>query len=190
MMRCPDPIQRPASHGVTNMKIALLTAALGAAVLLQLCPVPAYAVTQPRTWVSHTGNDANPCSQGSPCLTFAGALAQTSDNGEIDCLDAGDYAPSGLTITISVTIDCHGTNAMIENSFNGSAIVINAPTGIVVLRGLNISHSGIFFVANIGINIMDANVVQIEDCVIMAFNKGISDVRAGGRAGQLGYFLQ
>ena len=35
----------------------------------------------PRTWVSTTGTDTNPCSKNLPCRTFSAALAAVSDAG-------------------------------------------------------------------------------------------------------------
>jgi hypothetical protein len=160
-------------------KIALLLAVLWATVLLQLYSVPAYAVAITRTFVSHTGSDANPCTETSPCLTFAGALANTSSGGEIDCLDAG-YSALPLTITISVTIDCHGTEWGAWNNSSGDGIDISAPGGIVVLRGITFNTAGIPCCTDTGINIMAATTVYIEDCVITGFIKGISDVRSTG----------
>ena len=56
-----------------------------------------------QTFVSATlGNDTNPCTRVSPCLTFAAALAQTTAGGEIDILDPGDFG--SVTITKAVTI--------------------------------------------------------------------------------------
>jgi Right handed beta helix region len=159
-------------------KIALLIAVLGATVLLQLYAVPAYAVSSARTFVSRAGNDSNPCSESSPCLTFGGALAQTSDGGEIDCLDAGDYT-SSFHIMISVTIDCHGTNAIVWNFNTGDGIDIDAPGQTVVLRGIDIvpAFSG---GSSIGVNIAAAAAVYIEDCVVTGFIRGINDVRTTG----------
>jgi hypothetical protein len=159
-------------------KIALLIAVLGTTVLPQLYSVPAYALSV-RTWVSHNGNDANPCTVGSPCLTFAGALANTSNNGEIDCLDAGFFV-SPVTISISVTIDCHGTNASAWTASSGDGIDINAPNETVILRGINFSNTGLVTGSATGINIMAAATVFIEDCVVTGFIKGISDVRSTG----------
>jgi len=158
-------------------KIALLMAVLGATVLLQPYSAPAYAASA-RTFVSHTGNDSNPCSESSPCLTFGGALAQTSDGGEIDCLDAGDYT-SAFHIMISVTIDCHGTNAIVWNFNTGDGIDIDAPGKTVVLRGIDIvpAFSG---GSSIGVNIVAATTVYIEDCVVTGFIRGINDVRTTG----------
>jgi hypothetical protein len=155
-------------------KIAV--AVFGATVLLQLYSVPSYALS-PRTWVSHSGNDGNPCSESSPCLTFSGALAQTSDSGTIQCLDSGDYA-APFVITMSVTIDCRGTNASILNFGTGDGIDINVPGGVVILRGL--VTTGVSAGTNIGIDIIAAGAVYIEDCTITGFSKGISDVRTTG----------
>jgi hypothetical protein len=154
-------------------KIALLIAAFGATTLLQLCSIPAHAALLPQTWVSHTGNDGNSCSQSSPCLTFAGALAKTTNDGEIDCLDSGNYGP--VQITMSVTIDCSGTHAA-DYSVVGDGIDINAGApSIVVLRGITISTG-----AYIGIKITSATTVYIEDCTILGSQPGILDQRSTG----------
>jgi hypothetical protein len=160
-------------------KIALLTAVFAATVLLQLYSVPAYAVASARTFVSHSGNDSNPCSESSPCLTFGGALGQTSDGGEIRCLDAGYYGTS-FTITISVTIDCKGTDSSQWNFNTGDGIDINAPGKIVILRGIIISTTGNGFGSDIGVNIVAATTIYIEDCVVSGFYRGINDVRTTG----------
>jgi hypothetical protein len=158
-------------------KIALLMAVFGAAVLLQLYSVPAYALNL-RSWVSHSGNDNNTCAQFAPCYTFTYALSRTANGGEIDCLDAGDYSAT-VQITISVTIDCHGMSTNTFNFSSGDGIDINAPGGVVVLRGLNISQ--IFALGNqIGINIAAATTVYIEDCVVTGFIRGVNDVRTTG----------
>ena len=79
--------------------------------LLQAAPVHAQAT---RTWVSGVGDDANPCSRTAPCKTFAGAISKTALNGEINCLDPGGFG--AVTITKSITIDCHEIFASILNS--------------------------------------------------------------------------
>src|SRR5689334_25398779 len=60
---------------------------------------------QSRTWVSGVGDDMNPCSRTAPCKTFAGAISKTAVNGEINCLDPN--GAGSLTITKSITVDCH-----------------------------------------------------------------------------------
>src|ERR1700730_14417006 len=93
-----------------------------------------------RTWVSGVGDDANPCSRTAPCKTFAGAISKTATNGEIDCLDPGGFG--AVTITKSITLDCHETLGSILNAgTNGITIAFDsfASTDIrftVRLRGL------------------------------------------------------
>src|ERR1700761_1781367 len=84
------------------LALSLTLAAL--AVTLAFIASPAHAQTS-RSWVSGTGDDNNPCSRTSPCKTFAAAMAQTLTNGQINCLDPGGF--SSITITKSMTIDCH-----------------------------------------------------------------------------------
>ena len=149
----------------------------------------ATALAQTRTWVSGTGNDADPCSFTAPCKTFAGALSKTSTNGEISVKDSGSYG--AVNINRSITIDGHDNFAGIL--VNGtSAIIINitdpADTKKTVrLRNLNLNG---FANGTVGIRILAANKVYIEDCLIDGFGatggangRGISDER--GAAGSL-----
>jgi hypothetical protein len=143
-----------------------------------------------RTWVSGVGNDADPCSRTAPCRTFAGAISQTAINGEINCLDPGAYGT--VTITKSITIDCHenfasslasGTTGITINIAAGNA---NDPLRSVRLRNLNINGAGSSGAAGTrtgirGIRIDNAATVFIEDCFILNFTQqGILDQRTTG----------
>ena len=93
-----------------------------------------------RTWVSGTGDDANPCSFTSPCRTFAGAYLKTFVGGQISVKDVGTYGP--VTIAKSITIDGGGEFASLSFG-SGSAITIDfsgndGAGNTVVLRGLKI----------------------------------------------------
>src|SRR5687768_17035392 len=107
-----------------NGRIALGTIA---SMLLGVASAQAQAT---RTWVSGVGDDVNPCSRTAPCKTFAGAISKTAVNGEINCLDPGGFG--AVTITKSITIDCHDIHASILNSsVNGISIPFDnftAPT--------------------------------------------------------------
>jgi len=98
-------------------------ASLGAALALGFCATSANAQAT-RTWVSGTGNDTNPCSRTSPCLTFAGALSKTAAGGEIDCLDAGNFGT--VTINKAITIDCAGGGGGITIPNGGNGINVAA----------------------------------------------------------------
>ncbi|HEX4694079.1 hypothetical protein [Sphingomonas sp.] len=95
-----------------------------------------------RTWVSGTGDDANPCSRTAPCKTFAGSISKTAAGGEINCIDAGGFG--AVTINKSITILCDETEAgVLVSGTNG--IVINdggAGTAQVTLSGLDLEGLG------------------------------------------------
>jgi hypothetical protein len=139
------------------------------AAILSLCAYAAPASAQAtRTWVSGTGDDANPCSRTAPCKTFAGAISKTAAGGEINCIDTGGYG--AVTITKSMTIDCHYTEGGVLAAGNG--IVVNAlSTDVVTLRGLDIF--GVSPPTN-GIRFIAGGALHIEDCVIRRFNAASS----------------
>ena len=84
-------------------------------------------------WVSAvSGSDANPCTHTAPCLTFAGALANTTTGGEIDVLAPGDYGP--VTITKAVSIYNDGTGV-------AGALATSGTSGITVIAGASDASS-------------------------------------------------
>src|SRR6266700_5116586 len=99
----------------------------GAIIALFLLASPASAQAS-RTWISGVGDDVNPCSRTAPCKTFAGAISKTAVNGEINCLDPGGFG--GVTITKSITLDCHEVFASILMSGTPGSM-INAAAGVV-----------------------------------------------------------
>ncbi|SIO38169.1 Right handed beta helix region [Bradyrhizobium erythrophlei] len=140
-----------------------------------LASAPAHAQAT-RTWVSGVGDDANPCSRTAPCKTFAGAISKTAVAGEIDCLDPGGFG--AVTITKSITLNCHevlgsilvaGTPAIVINAGAADRVIIRN----LMLQGVN--------TGTVGINILSAAVVSIEDCIVTQFTaQGIADQRTAG----------
>jgi hypothetical protein len=126
-----------------------------------------------RTWVSGVGDDVNPCSRTAPCKTFAGAISKTAVGGEINCLDPGGFG--AVTITKSLTIDCHYTEGGALAGGNGITVndsLSGTPgTAVVVIRGLDIfgvnppTH---------GVRFITGAALHIEDCVIRRFNSASS----------------
>jgi hypothetical protein len=119
-----------------------------------------------RTWVSGTGDDANPCSRTAPCKTFAGAISKTAANGEINVLDPGGFG--AVTITKAITISSEGFEAGVLVS-GTNAIIVNA--GIadnVILRGLDIEGLG---TGLSGIKVLQAGSVHVEKCIIHHFTQ-------------------
>jgi hypothetical protein len=129
--------------------------------------VPAYAQAT-RTWVSGTGDDANPCSRTAPCKTFAGAISKTAAAGEINCIDAGGFG--ALTITKSITIDCNNVEAGVLVSGTNGFVVNAASTDIIVIRGLDFEGLGPAALSLNGIKVLTAAAVHVEDCRIRGFN--------------------
>jgi hypothetical protein len=116
-----------------------------------------------QTFVSATlGNDSNPCTQMSPCLTFAAALAQTTAGGEISCLDPGDFG--ALTITEAISIICG--EAGVQVSGTPGITVAAGPTDKVILEGIDIDGLG---TGLDGVKVLAANVVYVLRCKIHHF---------------------
>jgi hypothetical protein len=156
-----------------------LSAAAGTIVTLLALSVPAHAQAT-RTWVSGVGDDFNPCSRTAPCKTFAGAISKTAASGEINCLDPGGFGT--ITITKSITLNCHEEFGSILAA-GGAGVIINAlSTDKVILRNLQINGSvGTPTPGTIGVRILSAGRVSIENCVITAFSQqGVLDARTSG----------
>jgi hypothetical protein len=138
-----------------------------------------------RTWVASSaggGDDVNPCSRTSPCLTFAGAISKTHEGGEIDVIEPGAYGT--VSITKAITID-GGTGAgwaSILALGTGDGVSINITSGThvddaaVTLRNLTITGmKQVGGGGHIGINIVRAQEVHIENVNVQGFtNSGIN----------------
>src|SRR5919197_4011327 len=166
----------------------MLAAAVGALCLPMLSADPAHAQAT-RTWVSGVGDDVNPCSRTAPWKTFAGAISKTFINGEINCLDPGGFGT--VTITKSITIDCHeifasilasGTTGININVAAGNA---NDPLRTVRLRNININGAGANGAVGtrtglVGVNIISALHVFLDDMLITEFTQqAVKDNRNG-----------
>jgi hypothetical protein len=156
----------PGNHIVANDPISAPT-----------IPVPPVSAT--RTWVSGTGNDANPCSRTSPCKTLAGAFSKTSRGGEINVLDGA--TPGVLTINKAMTIDATGASTQIQAA-GGSAITVDVSASeAVVLRGLNIlgtdnTGPGCSYAAATGVRVLNGRSVHIENSTISGFTGAGVDI--------------
>jgi hypothetical protein len=139
-----------------------------------------------RTFVSGVGDDANPCSRSAPCKTFAGAISRTAAGGFINALDPGGFG--AVTITKSITIDGLGTHAGILAS-GVPAVIINAAGIKVTLRNLTLdSNNGPApaLPGTIGIRVVNAAEVHIENCWIGRFSSHAIDFNPSG-AGAEGF---
>lgn len=119
----------------------------------------ASAVAQ-RTFVASSGNDANPCSIAQPCRSFAAALAQTIDTGEIVVLDSAGYGPVTIAQSVSITAPA-GVYAGISVPVSQTGITISAGTFDVILRGVSIVGQG-----GGGIVAHHSGTLMVERCTI------------------------
>jgi parallel beta helix pectate lyase-like protein len=140
---------------MTNRLMAIACGVLVAAIVSS-----AGATSPQRTFVSGGGNDANPCSLASPCRSFTAAVAAVAAKGEVIILDSAAYGTVTITKSVSL-IAPSGIYAGVTVS-TGDGITVNAPGGIVVLRGLSINGQG----GDNGINLLQAERLRIESCVV------------------------
>src|SRR5258708_5956270 len=159
-------------------RIALLALVVGFLTpFLASAPAQAQAT---RTWVSGVGDDVNPCSRTAPCKTFAGAISKTAAGGEINCLDPGGFGT--ITIIKAITLNCGFTLGSILAAGVPGVIINAGVADRVSLRGLQIQGvNQTLTPGTIGVRILAAAAVSIEDCVITGFSQqGIADVRTAG----------
>ena len=155
----------------------LAIAALAAAAVAFSAPAAAQAT---RTWVSGVGDDANPCSRTAPCRTFAGAIGKTATGGEISVLDPGSFG--AVTITKAMTIDGNGQVAGITVPAGFGGIVVNAPTGHVVLR--NLAFDGAAGSTN-AVRYVAAKSLLLDHVSVRGFQRGVSFDGCAGVTGNL-----
>jgi hypothetical protein len=167
--------------------LALPLSLAGAVVALSLLVAPAHAQAS-RTWVSGVGDDVNPCSRTAPCKTFAGAISKTAVNGEINCIDPGGFG--AVTITKSITIDCHEVFGSVLNAGTGGInVAFDSFAATDVRKTVNIRNIMIqgFDSGTTGIRLFgvgSGSQVNIEDCIVngdfSSTATGINDQRTNG----------
>ena len=120
-----------------------------------------------QTFVSSTGNDANDCTQSTPCRTFAGAVPKTGAKGIITALDSSSYGI--VTIDKALTLQAApGVYAVLEGGRTDDVVTINAgATSVVALRNLQIMTRSL--AANNGVTVSNVGTLHVENCVIKGF---------------------
>ena len=171
----PLPLRSHRKNSMLRHTFAFASPALALALLAS----PAAAVLPQRTFVASYGLTANTsfnCSIAKPCRAFGEAIGVTNSGGEVIVLDSAGYGP--VTITKSVSIIAPAGIYAGVSVTSGDGIIINAPGGNVVLRGLSISGLG----GSAGINIASATSVELDDIIVS--NMGTQGVvtSSSGRA--------
>jgi len=133
----------------------------------------AQATTAANTWFGLNGSDSNNCSSPTtPCLTLAGAYAETAPGGTINCTDNTAIISSAtLTITHSVTIDCRSVTVVLMGSSVDVITVSAGVNDVVILRGLEFESYVISggLPGLTGVHLISAGALHIENCTFRNF---------------------
>jgi hypothetical protein len=145
-------------------KFAYPVAMLSALLACALYAAPAQA--RARVFVASYGNDANPCTFGSPCKTFQVAVNAVDAGGEVTAIDSAGFGPININKAVTITSP-DGVEAGIVASAGADAIVINAGgNDAVVLRGLTLDGSG---VGGNGVVFTAGGSLTVTGCVVQNF---------------------
>jgi hypothetical protein len=130
-----------------------------------------------RSYLSVSGNDANPCTLPSPCRLLPAALAAINDGGEIWMLDSANFNVATVSVTKSVTILAvpGALGSVVANGVD--AMNVNASGAKVTLRNvviLNLSGT-----VNTGISFVQGASLTLEGCELYGLNNGVSVSGAG-----------
>jgi hypothetical protein len=158
------------------MRTAIPLTVLTTALVCSLATAPAHA--RARVFVASYGNDANPCTFGSPCKTFQQAVNVVDPGGEVTAIDSAGFGPINIFQAVTITSP-DGVEAGIVPVSGGDAIDINAgPNDAVVLRGLTLDGTG---GGNNGVIFNSGGSLTITNCVVQNFSfEGVGIVPTAG----------
>jgi hypothetical protein len=142
------------------MRIAFPAAMLATAIASVLLTVPALAARD-RVFVASYGDDANPCTYGSPCKTFQQAVNVVAPGGEVTAIDSAGFGPVTISQSVSITSP-NGVEAGIAAAAGGTAITITGDSN-VWLRGLTLEGANS---AAYGIEAEAVGQLTIDNCII------------------------
>lgn len=145
-----------------------LFAVASCATVVQFTAVHAADLTR---YISITGDNANLCTLAAPCRTLQRGIDVTPVRGELRVLDTGDYGTSA-TVNKSLTIAGNG-----KTVFLGAPLTIDSAGAVVALRSLTLSGQGTIAT---GVQITNASVVHIEQCLIHGFTGSGINANAAG----------
>ena len=149
------------------MRTAITLTALATVLACSFITAPAHA--RARVFVASYGNDANPCTFGSPCKTFQQAVNVVDPGGEVTAIDSAGFGPINITQAVTITSP-DGVEAGIVPNPGSPGISINT-TGDVFLRGLTIegNNSGTDGISLTGGGTGTVTTLGIVHCVLRHF---------------------
>ena len=90
------------------MRAAIPLTMFATAFACSLATAPAHAAARDRVFVASYGNDANPCTFGSPCKTFQQAVSVVAAGGEVTAIDSAGFGPISITKAVTITSPAGG----------------------------------------------------------------------------------
>jgi parallel beta-helix repeat protein len=139
------------------------------------------AATAPTYYVSTSGNDANPCSLASPCLTIAHGLS-ILNAGDTLYIRGGTYGGANNTIDSQLNTVPSGTsyaNAITIEEYPGETVVLQPNSGLSAIRLTTGAKSYIVF-KNFTVDLVNsaALVDAAPECIYM--DSGSNHIRMDG----------
>jgi len=165
------------------MRTTIPLTVLATALACSLATAPAHA--RARVFVASYGNDANPCTFGSPCKTFQVAVNAVDPGGEVTAIDSAGFGPVIINKSVSITSPLGVEAGIVPANVHGDAIFINAgPNDTISLRGLVLDGAGIGGRSGVTFNnsIAGAGILNIQDCVIRNFSDAGINVETWGQS--------
>jgi hypothetical protein len=128
-----------------------------------------------RTFVASTGLDTNPCSRTAPCRSFGTAITAVAAGGEVIVLDSAGYGPASITKSVSLIAPA-GVYAGVTVT-SGQGLIVNAPAGIVNVRGVNFNGVG----GGDAIDFTMATELHVENVLVSGFTGSAMYAHTDGR---------
>ncbi len=118
-----------------------------------------------RTYLSGSGNDANPCSLVAPCRLLPAAIAAVIDGGEVWMLDSANYNSGPVNVNKSVTI------LAIPGAL-GSVVALSGNAINIATAGVKVALRNLVIVPVVGgggtggINMTAGAGLKVENCLL------------------------
>jgi hypothetical protein len=123
-----------------------------------------------RTFVASDGLDTSACTRAAPCRSFATAIAQTDNSGEVIVLDSAGYGSVTIAKSVSI-VSPAGVYAGISVLPGNEGVTVDSPGVVVTLRGLTINGQG----GTRGIDFVNGAELHVDNCLVS--NMGSDGIR-------------
>ena len=133
-----------------------------------------------RAYVAKSGDNANQCSDTSPCQTVTKALSVVDPGGQVVIIESGDY--DKFTISKSVTVAAAaGVNAAVVASGQTYAVHFIGTTAADAVTLRNLEFKGVGDPTNlIGVLNSSAGTLNVDGCIFSGFDNALTMEQVAG----------